>query len=195
MQKMYSTGPALMYVRTIAEGTRFVGTAESAPNLFITRAYEPIYNDLAGSMLPMDRMVEGHEALVSAVLTRWDEDVLDFMATLTTFDPDVGSTALGTVGTIMGQEDQTFEFWIKFPFFAKTAYSSAPGAMKPGYHFFASMMVGREEIGVGTKANRRHIMIQCQRQLVSGASPTNMDSRIFDLYDTDMSDVNGIPID
>lgn len=191
MAKMYSTGPALLYTETGGGNVAFLGTCEAAPDIELTGEFEPIFNDLGGPRLPTDRIWAGEEAISSLVLTRWNEIVLQaIMGTLVQSGGVGGRSFLGDVGTIMGQEKQTFQFWILFPFASKAAYSDMPA----GYHFLASMPIGPKGITPGTGVNKRHLILKHQRAMAS-TPPTTLNSTVFDLYDFNMSAVASIPID
>lgn len=192
MAKMYSSGPALIY--TNATGTpAFLGTCESAPDIELTGEFEPIFNDLSGTRLPMDRIWEGEEGLMNFVMTYWNEiQTVPIMATLA-FGAGAaipGTSLLGDIGTIMGQEEMTFETWIKFPFSAKTAYSDMPA----GYHFHSCLPIGPKKITPGTGVNKKQLIIKAQRKKAAVA-PSGLTSSIFELYDFDMTAVAGLTID
>lgn len=190
MAKMYSSGPALMYISTPV-GYSFLGSAESAPDIELTGEFEPVYSDIAGSRLPMDRIFEGEEAVISAVLTWWDESTLN---AINTFGAALGSvdgrSFFHDTGTIMGQEGANFEFFVRFPFAAKPAYSDMPA----GYHFLSAMRIGGFRIEPGTKVNKRHLIIKAQRKLNPAIGAPGLNTEIFRLYDFDMSAVANIPI-
>lgn len=193
MAKMYSTGPALLYA-AFTGSPFFLGTCESAPDIELTGEFEPIFNDLAGSRLPMDRIWEGEEGLLNLIITRWNEVISRGL--FTTLGGPIGlltaagSSLLGAIGTIMGQEGETCQMWVAFPFAAKAAYSDMPA----GYHFHSCMAIGPKKITPGTGVNKRQLIMKAQRKLAATA-PANLASNIFTLYDNDMTAVAGIPID
>lgn len=189
MAKMFSSGPAIIFSEMSGGSVKQLGTCEGAPEIQIQGEFEPIYNDLGGTQLPIDRIWEGEEALVNMILTRWNQDVLeDIMGVLT---GGVGGTQyLADVGSIMGQEGHTRQLWVFFPFSLKPEYADMPG----GYHFLATMRVGPQRINPGTGVNKHQLIMKAQRKM-STSIPSSLNSEVFKLYDHDMSGISGIQID
>src|SRR5262245_7147495 len=95
MAQLWTTGPAHIWVGVGGEryvsyqddggGDMFLfghnnravylGTAEDGPDIDITYDYEEVFFDGTGTV-PHDRIYEGSEATISAVLTRWNEHTI-----------------------------------------------------------------------------------------------------------------------
>src|SRR4051812_35972253 len=91
MARLYSTGPANLYVSLRATGsslamedlltypskatTFFLGTCEKPPVISIEPAYLPIKADIGGPLLPFDHLFTGEIGVVSGILNRFNESV------------------------------------------------------------------------------------------------------------------------
>lgn len=144
MSKLYSTGPANIYIGTRsgngASGmsglitsyppknqTLFLGTCETKPLISIEPAYMPIKADIGGPMLPFDHLFTGEIGIVSGVLNKWNEDVYARLSARprailsgasgargSYSANDIGSPAMLT-GNVSGA-NRCVCLWIQFPY-------------------------------------------------------------------------------
>src|SRR4051812_26889664 len=77
-----TSGPAFIYIARIAPATSvartdlyFLGTCEQPPTLQLNPQWEPIMNDVSGSLLPLDYSYQGEDGLLSGTLNKWNEKV------------------------------------------------------------------------------------------------------------------------
>ncbi len=117
MATPYTTGPALLYVGLPAESftPRFLGTAESAPQIEHVKGFLPVMNDLAGQVYSFDDMYEGKEGFVRADLTRFNWPIYHVLANTTESD-DEGTDDPGDIGSLMVTEDLCPVVWVRFPY-------------------------------------------------------------------------------
>lgn len=140
----------------------YLGTGEQAPRIDISKLYEPVANDIAGSQSrPLDTLYQGQVARVSANLNRWNESVINTLdnAADAAGDSNRGVDTLSAVGSAMIHEGLTFQCWLHFPYSAAKAYG-ATYSMPAGYRFFACRLLPYQ-IDPGTKQKRRVFAIDC----------------------------------
>lgn len=154
----WCTGPALIYAGVGGGGSPvFFGTAESTPVIDERPNYEPLMNDLGGSMIPFDFSHQGADAVVTATMTSWKESV--FTAMRAYGGPLPGVSAPGDIGAFMFLEGRSFPLWVVFPYAAKTAMAGLP----PGYRFFAAFLQGPVSQSAGTRPRKVNLTWYCGR--------------------------------
>lgn len=209
MAKLWTSGPVLVFTGTsLSKQPEYLGTGEEAPDVEISRSFEEVKNDLAGTVLPMDRVYEGQEGMTSVVLNRYNERVLLHCQSIRPGLADNASPGIDEVdniGTMIGQEGWTYPLWLLFPY---ATLKPSMADMKPGYRFWSSFLIGPDQIKAGTRAKRVHLMFKHQRAFTAASSPVGTVSAVGGapniaslinlkgkLYDFDMSNVANIAID
>lgn len=193
MSKIFTTGPALMFL-SYGE-PMYLGTAESPPDIDLIGGFEPVFNDLGGTVLPMDRIYEGEEAIISFVLNKYNQPALDIIQAVVG-GKTMGRDTFGDIGTIIGQEDRTFGFGMVFPYAAKPIYSDMPA----GYNFFSCFRIGPQGVRPGTRAKSHNLILRAQRYTTARASlgntiSTSLDSVVSTLYNFNVAAYSSLPID
>jgi len=198
MAQAYVTGPVGLFVGFRNPGSssiatiEFLGTGETAPDIEENLEHEPVMNDVWGSKLPMDRLHEGSEAVVSVVLTWWRETTVRRVMALPYRNGSVrgvnvvrgAANGYGDVGSAILTEGLAISLWCLFPYSAKTAYQNANnGKMPQGQRFPYSMLVGKPVRKTGTKANKMQLTFQAMRGVVGNN---------LLLYDEDVSAVENL---
>ncbi len=192
------SGPAFIYIARLAPGTvpttaqlYFLGTCEQPPTMQFNPQWEPIMNDIGGSLLPIDYSYQGEDGLVSGTLNKWNETVYLRLAShgLAQGVAARGSELWSDIGTISQVEGITFETWMHFPYSAaKTVYGTT-NFMPAGYRFLACRLAGHV-IRPGTRANRRQLIFHADRAYLPSATPS---LNGFSLYDHLMTTTTTFP--
>lgn len=200
MSVPYETGPVEIYAAVNStfpanplltypqkSEIRFVGTGEIAPDIIKQTKFDPVFNDIGGS-LPFDYLFQGEEALIPITLTKFNWTVLTRMNSM----PNPRSGQPGyyqatDTGTLMVTEGLAYHFWMHFPYYSnKTIFSTA--GMVAGYHFWATWTEGPFVVQGGTKANKIRLNQKCVR-VYQPASNNNG----WYLFDHDMTSIPYIP--
>lgn len=160
MANPYCTGPAHIFCG-VGGGRRalYLGTAESAPVIEERPEYEPLMNDLGGSRKPFDFSHQGVDAIVSATLTRWNDNVMNILRNVPRHGTGVlapGTSAFGDIGAFMVFEGAAYPLWVTFPYSAKVAFSSR--GMVSGYRFFNAFLESPVAQNVGTRPRKFHLI-------------------------------------
>lgn len=205
MASLWTTGPAHMFTVLSPTSTTpvYVGTAETKPDIEVTPAWTEVKNDIAGQSLPLDRMYDGMEGMVSAIMTRWNYPVLLAMQAR----PNIavaGAGGLGgaegvnfqlDVGTMMSTEGFTYPFWVWFPKAALAAYAGMPA----GYRFWSTFLIGPDKIEPGTRAKKQALVVKAQRAFTPSNSPAQSvpggmvpggPTAVFRLFDHNMTGIS-----
>ena len=167
-----------------ASAIYYLGTCENGITIRGVPEFEPVMNDIGGTRKPFDRLYQGEDALSIGVLTRWNETVYQFMASIPSAGVFPGICNLGNIGTLMITEGFAYEVYLQFPYAAKTLFSA--NGMPPGYRFPFSYLEGPIEQERGTKPNKRHLTFYHGR----GYDPSTGG---FLLYDFNMTPIPAIP--
>lgn len=174
MAQLYSTGPAFIYVAgpipgdpTAFSSAMFLGTCERAPRISVKRSWTPVMNDIGGQQEPFDMMYQGQSGVVTAEMTYWNEEVYELMArhdVSTLGFAQRGVDFIGEIGSLMVYENMAFHLILTFPHAAFPPYVTGPGgAMPAGYHFFAAILKGPDDVVVGTQPMKRIMQWECVR--------------------------------
>lgn len=161
------SGPAGFYVTT-ASGYNFLGTAETRPRILYRRIFEPVYNDVGGS-IPFDMQYMGQDALVIADINKIDQAVLQELQTL----PDMGGTfgveAFGSMGSLMIQEGLAADLTLVFPY-GQGGEAAKPGTgLPPGMTFPQAWLLGPDDQQIGTVHEKVRVIFQCLRTYDEGS--------------------------
>ena len=192
MATPYITGPAHIYVLLPHTSTfAYLGTAERYPKISIRPAGEPVFNDIGGKV-PFDMAYMGEEAFVSADISRWNEATYAAMASRPSHSagPVRGFNGPLDVGTLYIAEGLAYQLVVQFPYglgqpFAKGAYTA--NDMPGGYHFYASYLVGPDELEpLGTTPRKIRLIWHCLRVY-------NPATQSFLLYDNTLTGITLTP--
>lgn len=198
----------------------YLGTAEKAPQIILRPNYRDIFTDTGGVSTPVGSIYDGCDALGSAVLTRWNEQVFQRVASFAGFSDGVPGTDADTaLGTIMEAERETFVLYFVFPYAPRAGVvQNAPlpaanlgngGAKKlakvqqklpGGYRFFSAKITGPIGIMPGSSAMRKQLVFGASRHwgganpLSDRALPKDIKMRGSILYDYDVSATFQVPL-
>jgi len=191
MAQEWATGGVHIFVRgnTSNGGNKktapilYLGTAEQAPSIQTDRTFKQVMNDLS-SQKPFDYVYAGgSEAILSFVLTRYEEPA----ATLLEQAPISGGLGFETIfdqGSIMGQEGLTLDIWYLYTFGGLAASPSMTG-QEAGRHYVQALFWGPDTHSLGTQERKKHFVFKCFKKY----DPTQNPPR-FTLWDTNMQ---GLP--
>lgn len=167
MAKLWSTGPALVYIefQGIAGMTKvpgqansalFLGTAEDAPEIDLIPFYRKVYADSRGQRNGPEatKAFLGETALVAVNLNRFNEPVLQQVQARPNHANDTKPGAIddvNDVGTLIAEENKFLTVYVQFPYARFSAYSGMP----PGYRFPGATPVGPDRLrSLGTNGAR-----------------------------------------
>lgn len=172
MAKLYTTGPVHIFVgcggSVNAKQVLYLGTGQEAPDIEIQREFEPVKNDIGGTMLPMDRVYEGQEAMISVALNRIKLTTLHAMQSIRLGGLTPGIETVDTIGTAICQEGWTYPTFLVFPYqAAKASMADLPA----GYRFWSTFLQGPDRIKPGTRVKQVHVLIRCMRHFGNVANP------------------------
>jgi hypothetical protein len=191
MAQQYVTGPCSIFVDTGSiSGTTpplFLGHSERGPRIQIRPQFSMTYVDLGGQKVPFDAVYDGEDAIVSADLTRWNEDVYTALAIKSGVSGNAnrGLDEPGDIGTLMVYEGAATQLWLKFPYSAKASMITMPD----GYRFVAAILQTDDLPELGTKARKISLVWHCMRRFdPEVTNETGQGS--FTLFDHDMT---GLP--
>lgn len=191
MAQEFATGAVHIYVRGNVAGAKnnpsasikYLGTAEQGPQLQTDRTYKQVMNDLS-SQKPFDYVYAGgEEAILSFVLTRWNEPV----ATLLEAAPFSGGVGFSTIfdqGSLIGQEELALEIWYVYTFGGLAARASMAG-QEAGRHYWQAIFWGPDQHTLGTQERKKHMVFKAWKYFDVSQNPPR-----FTLWD---ADVSGLP--
>ena len=184
MAQPYVTGPVHLYVGSGGLPV-YLGTFLEAPKIRTTPKWTPVMNDLAGDQEPFDMTYQGVSADIFGYLTVWNWTVLRSCQNARSLGSAEGSDAFGATGALMIGEGLAYTMWLQYPYYqTKTAFSG--NGAPPGYHYYASWLIGPEEEDGGTKPQQIHVQFHAMRiyiPLIGG----------FTLFDRNMTGIPAIP--
>lgn len=192
MAQEWATGAVHIFVRGNVQGSKnspgapilYLGTAEQAPQRQTDRAFKQVMNDLK-SQKPFDYVFAGgEEAVLSFVLTRWNEPV----ATMLEAAPVSGGIGVSTIfdhGSLMGQEQLALEIWYLYTFGGLGARPSMAGMPDiAGRHYLQALFWGPESDQIGSVERKKHMVFKCFSKFEVSTIPR------FTLFDFNMT---GLP--
>lgn len=164
----YVTGPVYQYVvfpyaPTVAQ---FLGTSEVAPKARLRRGYKPVFNDLGGQLMPLDRIYQGQEAQIVSALNRYDETVYSLIAAAPRNGGGVapqlarGANGFLDIGALVNQNNCYFTYILQFPF-AGTV--NQPANLPAVYRFLACIPEQDDFNQLGTMERQTYLAITAQR--------------------------------
>lgn len=186
MAQPFVTGPCHLFLGLGALGQPlYLGTGERAPWIEIKAEWEPLFNDLGGTKVPIDEAYEGEHGFVGVDLTRWNESVYQLATSRTRHDLQRGLDLSSDIGTLMVHEAAAYPLWVAFPYNSKPAYASMP----PGYRFLRAHLLGPDRHEPqGTAPKKVRCLWHCLRALTSAVGTLT-------LYDHDMTLIQSVPLD
>ena len=160
------SGPVGFYVTT-DNGTQYLGTAQTKPRILWRRIFEPVYNDVGGS-IPFDMQYMGHDALVIADINKIDQSVLETLQQMPMISAPFGEEPFGSMGTLMIQEGKAATLALVFPY-GGGGEAAKPGTKLPsGVTFEAAWLLGPDDQQVGTVHEQVRVIFQCLRTYDEG---------------------------
>lgn len=119
----------------------------------------------------MDRIWEGEEAMISVILTRWNENVLAKIMSRPNYAGARGFNTANDIGTLVGSEGMTYPVWLAFPYSPlNVGGKAAMTGMPAGYRFWSCMNISDNK-GTGTKFNKHHVMFHAMRAWNNNTQP------------------------
>lgn len=192
----FSSGPCFMFLglatstQFTSQGVQqvsspaFLGTGEVGPRLAHHYEKEPVMNDVAGSKLPFDSLMMGELAMISYVLTIWEEPIIQRLERkINLANAVLGSDAPLDRGSLMIAEGLFFEFWLLYGHRNKPIMLAS--GMPAGRHYYCTEP---DEVATlpGRRSNRKEVSMTAHgKPLYNQGIPTGA----FQLWDMDMSAV------
>lgn len=139
----------------------YLGTCEDCPRVTFRPFTKPVRTDWSCEEAD-DVSFLGEEAIISAALNRYNEQVYLAMAARPAFYGSHGTSSRFDRGTLMRRAGLTYPVWLLFPYYAKNAMSA--GGMPPGYRFIESYIEGDTLESLGTKTKMVGIVWRAIRQ-------------------------------
>jgi hypothetical protein len=162
---LHSTGPIFIWA-AIPTGTPLptgtpqqLGTCEQWPVDSRQYSWEPVPNDLAGSMIPLDSQYMGQIESLSLEINRFNNDVIEVMAAAPSPGGDIpvpGYDGQLSRGLFLNQNVQGFQVWFQFSYFGTPA---APPDLPPGIYYPNCQFVSVGDPQQGTKYWKQHLEI------------------------------------
>lgn len=163
MPQPFNSGPVLWFLSFRNLPWEFLGTVEGPTEPDFDPQYEPVFNDLSGTKIPFDCLMESEQAFISGTFTNWTESVYARLAAATGSDP-LGSVR-GTIGpreigTLMILEREVFKLALIYPYSLPGTFTfkSAMVGQPAGYVFGGCFKVKHRRRS-GTGANKLFIAV------------------------------------
>lgn len=193
MASEYATGAVHIYVKmpatipVVGGSIKYLGTAEQGPERSTERTFKQVMNDLSSQRAFDYVYAGGEEAVLSFVLTRWNENVAQGLERA----PVSGGFGFATIfdqGSLMGQENLAVEIWYGFSFHMGLAGAPARPSMpgiEGGRHYVQALFWGPERDETGSHERKKHMVFRAWKKYDKTTSPPR-----FTLFDTNMA---GLP--
>lgn len=181
---VFVTGPCLVYAGVsggLARRPLFLGTCEDTPRVKIDHEWEPLFNSLGGSRIPMSNTYQGERALVQLDLTRWDQTPRVRIAAVPFYNGLPGFCPFGNLGALAVEEGATYPLWLRFPYSIKQAMAAQ--GMEAGYRFVAARLESDDPGNLNTKGRKISLVFACDRVFI----PRNLSWLLYD------SNMKGLP--
>jgi hypothetical protein len=163
----------------------FLGTGEVAPQFQHHVEMEPVMNDLAGSKIPLDYMLQGEIAFFSMTLTNWVENVVRRLEVkLNDANSTLGMDDRHDRGTLMLTEGMSFPVWFLY---GHRARASMVAANMPRGRQYKYCVVDDIVTIPGRRANRKQISM-------TALGKFDASTQAFNLWSTDVSAVENLPV-
>lgn len=178
------TGAIEHYVKFRHGTTRYLGTATLAPEIEVRPAWIDIKNDLGGRTVPMDKVRDREQHVISTTLNRFDWDTYKALQGLGVGSSPaaVGETDL-THGTLtFGSSD--FELALVYRLFGT---SGTPADTPQGRRYYSCVLLGARESTVGTRIMEVALVVEANQLFIPA-------TRLFSFYSEVAADVTaGLP--
>ena len=136
----------------------FFGHTEGTPDFKKRPYFEPVMSDLSGTKVPFDILLEGEDAIISGVFTRYNESVYAAMDSIGNLNPAFrGIEGTYERGSLMLAEGLAYPLYMQFPFSAKAAMAGLP----PGYRLFAAYLIDNGMPSNGTRPKKLALSWHC----------------------------------
>lgn len=171
MANEFCTGAVHIYVQqmggqpTTSTAIGYLGTCENFPERQTERSYKNLQNDLSSQRAFDYVYAGGSEAVVSLVLTRWNESVA-LTLERAPVSGLVGADHLNDIGSLMFQEKLGWRLLLVNQFGTGVAGGIARPTMvgqENGRRYVASLFWGPERFESGTKEAKKHMVFRCGR--------------------------------
>lgn len=156
--QVWVPGPLFVFVAGggAAVGTEYLGTSERGVSVTFNYAFKPVFNDLAGPIIPFDRLMAGRDATVSGKFNRFKEQTYRHIINPTPIldsqvNSDFGVDAFGSTGTLMVQEGFAYQLLLIFPY----SLSSSMEGQPKGIRFVAATIDGHALPNLGAGQERQ----------------------------------------
>ncbi len=156
-----------------ASSFAYLGTAVTAPEIEIRPAYLNVINDIGGRTLPMQKVGDREQHVVTTTLNRFDIAVYQAITCLGGGSgPAIGGNDNTNQGTLV-IDNLDFEFI--FIYAAVAANRGAFSGYPLGRRYYSSLVIGARESTVGTRVEEITLVIECNEVFTPA-------TRVFDLY-------------
>lgn len=191
MAQEWATGAVHIYVRGNVKDSKnnpaapilYLGTSEQGPQRQTDRNFKQVMNDLK-SQKPFDYIFAGgSEAVLSFVLTRWNEPTATLLEQAP-FSGGLGFETIFDIGSLMGQEGLALEIWYLYTFGGLAVRQSMVG-QEAGRHYHQALFWGPEQDTLGSTERKKHMVFKAWGKYRPDKNPPR-----FDLWDTNMA---GLP--
>jgi hypothetical protein len=191
MAQEYATGAVWIFVKLppnitglpISGGTvpaggsvQLLGTSEQGPARQTDRSWKQVMNDLSSQRAFDYVYAGGEEAVLSFVLTRWNENVAQALE-CAPVSGGMGYKTILDVGSLMGQEKLALEISYTFTFGGLAPRGSMAG-QEGGRHYVQALFWGPDQDETGTHERKKHMVFKAW----SKYDPTQNPPR-FTLFD------------
>lgn len=181
----YAPGAVEHYVRIRGSSSaEYLGTAVTAPEVETRPAYLNVINDIGGRTLPMQKVGDREQHVITTTLNRFDYDVYNRLKITGNGSGGLGFHDNTTQGVLTLNY---LDFELILVFAAVLANPAAFPAYPVGRRYWSGQIVGSKESTVGTRVQEIALVIECNELF----NPAN---RVFDLYTEITSSVtSGLP--
>lgn len=180
------TGPVHHFIRTPQEEPDiwFLGTAEVTPKVEHRVMQADTFNDIGGSMVPMQRTAQGEMAVIGTLLNRFSKGAVDLLNNLSAQPLAAGFEGRFSRGPLVFGVS-SFELWLLFDFATNPAFRS-PG-LEMGYYFPQCVVGGKTRDRLGTDTEKFLLVAEAYPFWVPQASANSISGfeRAWQLYAND----------
>ena len=184
MAKFYTPGAIEHFVRFRDGSVSYLGTAVLAPEIEVRPAFLNVVNDLGGRTLPMDKVGDRTQHVVTTTLNRFDYETYKYIEN-STVGPN-GARKIDdafTHGTLTFQQADVELILVN----ALAGTGATPSDYPRGRRYYSATLVGGRESTVGTRVTELTLLFECNEIF-------NAPTRTFTLFTEVAAEVlNGLP--
>lgn len=158
LPSFHVTGPVHHFVAFAGDAqATYLGTAEVTPKVEHRIMQADTFNDLGGSMVPMQRTEQGEMAVIGTLLNRYNKDAMYLLQELSVQPVVAGERGpFSRGGLVFGPS--SFELWLLFTNATNAAFRT-PG-LEMGYYFPQVCLTGMTRDRLGTDTEK--LLLVCE---------------------------------